>query len=146
MGIHRCYGSQESRFSSDRVSPRARVLIGGTAALRMRGLVATTGARSKHMIMGGLEPAGALVSLALFVVGAAMTTLYSAKLLRSLGGYRVRVSSRWMRHTYTNVIFFFLFCIIFSGGWFVGVSSDKESPVAGSELGRGFVEIRRLRT
>ena len=91
--IHRCYGSQESRFSSDRVSPRARVLIGGTAALRMRGLVATTGARSKHMIMGGLEPAGALVSLTLFVVGAAMTTLYSAKLLRSLGGYRVSVST-----------------------------------------------------
>merc|ERR1711872_524365 len=79
--------------SSDRVSPRASFLIGGTAALRMRGLIATTGARSKHMIMGGLEPAGALISLALFVVGAAMTTLYSAKLLRSLGGYRVRVST-----------------------------------------------------
>ena len=45
------------------------------------------------MIIGGIEPAGALVSLALFVVGAAMTTLYSAKLLRSLGGYRVRVST-----------------------------------------------------
>merc|ERR1712142_251438 len=51
------------------------------------------GARSKHMIMGGLEPTGALVSLVLFVVGAAMTTLYSAKLIRSLCGYRVGVST-----------------------------------------------------
>ena len=45
------------------------------------------------MIIGGIEPAGALVSLALFVVGSAMTTLYSAKLLRCLGGYRVSVST-----------------------------------------------------
>ena len=45
------------------------------------------------MIMGGLEPAGALVSMTLFLAGAAMTTIYSAKLLRSLCGYRVRVST-----------------------------------------------------
>ena len=49
--IHRCYGRQEGRISSDNVSPRGSVIIGLSAVLRIRGLVATTGAGSKHQIL-----------------------------------------------------------------------------------------------
>ena len=86
--IHRCYGRQESRISSDNVSPRGSVVIGLSAVLRIRGLVATTGSGSKHQILDRFGSYGSLVPFVLFIVGRALTVLYSAKLIRSLCGYR----------------------------------------------------------
>lgn len=91
--IHSCYGSQESRLSSDNVSPRGRVVVGLSAVLRIRGLVATTGAGSKHQILDRFGSHGSFVPLTLFVVGSALTVLYRAKLVRSLCGYRTSYTS-----------------------------------------------------
>ena len=95
--IHRCYGSQESRLSSDNVSPRGRVVVGLSAVLRIRGLVSTTGAGSKHQILDRFGSNGSLVPLVLFVIGSALTVLYRAKLVRSLCGYRVGYTSSGVR-------------------------------------------------
>jgi len=86
--IHRCYGRQESRISSDNVSPRGSVIVGLSAVLRIRGLVATTGAGSKHQILDRFGSCGSFVPFVLFVMGSTFTVLYSAKLIRSLCGYR----------------------------------------------------------
>jgi len=91
--IHRCFGSQERRLSSDGVSPRGSVVIGAASVLRMMGLVATTGGGSKHVIIDSLGTWGGFISFGLFVVGSGLTILYSTKLLRSLGGYRVGYSA-----------------------------------------------------
>jgi len=49
--IHSTFGTQESRIGSDISSPRASLLLGTVSVFSMSGLVATSGARSKHMIM-----------------------------------------------------------------------------------------------
>ena len=95
--IHRCYGRQESRISSDNVSPRGSVIVGLSAVLSIRGLVATTGAGSKHQILDRFGSHGSLVPFLLFVVGSAFTVLYSAKLIRSLCGYRLGYTAGGVR-------------------------------------------------
>jgi len=86
--IHRCYGRQESRLSSDSVSPRGRLVVGLTAVLRIRGLVATTGGGSKHIVLDRLGSQGSFFTFVFFLAGAVFTVLYRAKLLRSMRGYR----------------------------------------------------------
>merc|ERR1719494_591829 len=47
--IHRSFGTQESRIGADGSSPRGSVLLGATSVLSIRGMVATSGAGSKHL-------------------------------------------------------------------------------------------------
>merc|ERR1712002_1079164 len=69
----------------------------GSAVLRIRGLVATTGAGSKHQILDRFGSLGSFVPFVLFVAGSALTVLYRAKLVRSLSGYRVAYTSSGVR-------------------------------------------------
>jgi len=91
--IHSTFGSQESRIGSDISSPRASLFLGTVSVFRISGLVATSGARSKHIILERIGCICSLVSLTIFVIGSVFTILYRGKLIRVIRGLRSRVSA-----------------------------------------------------
>jgi len=90
--IHRTFGTQESRMGSDGSSPRGSLLLGLSSVTRIRGLVATSGAGSKHQLLERLGRSGGFISLAFLVIGRGFTVLYRGKLVRVLT--RVRSGRR----------------------------------------------------
>lgn len=91
--IHRSFGTQESRIGADGSSPRGSVLLGATSVLSIRGMVATSGAGSKHLLLEGIGRVGGLTTLRLFVLGSSFTILYRGKLLRVLSRARSGLAS-----------------------------------------------------
>jgi len=92
--IHSTFGTQESRIGSDISSPRARLFLGIVSVLSISGLVATSGARSKHMLLDRIGTVSRIATITLFVIGGAFTIMYRGKLIRVFGGLRSRVSPR----------------------------------------------------
>ena len=92
--IHSTYGTQESRIGSDISSPRASLFLGTVSVFSISGLVATSGARSKHMLLDRIGAVSRLATVALFVIGRVFTIIYRGKLIRVIGGLRSRVSPR----------------------------------------------------
>jgi len=92
--IHSTFGTQESRIGSDISSPRASLIIGTVSVFSMSGLVATSGARSKHMLLDRIGTVSRMATIAMFVVGRVFTIIYRGKLIRVIGGLRSRVSPR----------------------------------------------------
>merc|ERR1719474_2182470 len=90
--IHSTFGTQESRIGSDISSPRASLFLGIVSVFSISGLVATSGARSKHMLLDRIATVSRIASLALFVIGGVFTIMYRGKLIRVIGGLRSRVS------------------------------------------------------
>jgi len=86
--IHSTFGTQESRMGSDGSSPRISVMLGILSVFRIRGLVATSGGGSKHMILESIGRSRGFVALLIFVLGSILTILYSGKLTRVLAGAR----------------------------------------------------------
>jgi len=91
--IHRTFGTQESRMGSDGSSPRGSLLLGLSSVIRMRGLVATSGAGSKHQLLERIGSSGGYISLAFLVIGRGFTVLYRGKLIRVLSGARAGSSA-----------------------------------------------------
>ena len=91
--IHSTFGTQESRIGSDISSPRASLFLGTVSVVSISGLVATSGARSKHMLLDRMGTVSRLATIALFVIGRVFTIMYRGKLVRVIGGLRSRVSS-----------------------------------------------------
>ena len=92
--IHSTFGTQESRIGSDISSPRASLFLGIVSVFSISGLVATSGARSKHMLLDRIGTVSRIATVALFVIGGVFTIMYRGKLIRVLGGLRSRVSPR----------------------------------------------------
>merc|ERR1719495_1657129 len=92
--IHSTFGTQESRIGSDISSPRASLVLGIVSVFSISGLVATSGANSKHMLLDRLGTVSRTVTIALFVIGGVFTIIYRGKLIRVIGGLRSRVSPR----------------------------------------------------
>ena len=90
--IHRTFGTQESRMGTDGSSPRGSLLLGLSSVIRIRGLVATSGAGSKHKLLERIGSSGGYISLAFLVIGRGFTVLYRGKLVRILS--RVRSGRR----------------------------------------------------
>jgi len=90
--IHSTFGTQESRIGSDITSPRASLFLGIVSVFSISGLVATSGARSKHMLMDRIGTVSRVATIALFVIGGVFTIIYRGKLIRVIGGLRSRVS------------------------------------------------------
>jgi len=82
--IHRTFGTQESRMGSDGSSPRGRLLLGLSSVISISGLVATSGAGSKHQLLERIGCSGGFISLAFLIIGRGFTVLYSGKLVRIL--------------------------------------------------------------
>jgi len=95
--IHSTFGTQESRIGSDMSSPRASLFLGSVSVFSISGLVATSGARSKHMLLDRMGTIGRIITVGLFVVGRVFTIMYRGKLIRVIGGLRSRVSQRGAR-------------------------------------------------
>lgn len=95
--IHSTFGTQESRIGSDMSSPRASLFFGSVSVFSISGLVATSGARSKHMLLDRIGSLSRIAIIALFVVGRVFTIIYRGKLIRVIGGLRSRVSPRGAR-------------------------------------------------
>jgi len=92
--IHRTFGTQESRMGSDISSPRASLHLGIVSVFTISGLVATSGASSKHMLLDRMGTVSRIATIALFVIGGVFTIIYRGKLIRVIGGLRSRVSPR----------------------------------------------------
>lgn len=92
--IHSTFGTQESRIGSDISSPRASLFLGTVSVFSISGLVATSGAGSKHMLLDRLGTVSRIATIALFVFGRVFTIIYRGKLIRVIGGLRSRVSPR----------------------------------------------------
>jgi len=92
--IHSTFGTQESRIGSDISSPRASLFLGIVSVFCISGLVATSGARSKHMLLDRIGTVSRIATIALFVIGGVFTMIYRGKLIRVIGGLRSRVSLR----------------------------------------------------
>ena len=92
--IHSTFGTQESRIGSDISSPRASLLLAIVSVLSISGLVATSGGRSKHMLLDRIRTMSRIASVALFVIGGVFTIIYRGKLIRVIGGLRSRVCPR----------------------------------------------------
>jgi len=92
--IHSTFGTQESRIGSDISSPRASLILGIVSVFSISGLVATSGARSKHMLLDRIGTMSRMGTIALFVIGGVFTIMYRGKLIRVIGGLRSRVSPR----------------------------------------------------
>lgn len=86
--IHSTFGTQESRMGSEGSSPRISVMLGILSVARIRGLVATSGGGSKHMLLDSTGRSRGFVALLIFVLGSSLTVLYSGKLSRVLAGAR----------------------------------------------------------
>ena len=92
--IHSTFGTQESRMGSDISSPRASLFLGIVSVISISGLVATSGARSKHMLLDRIGTVSRIATITLFVIGGVFTIMYRGKLIRVIGGLRSRVSPR----------------------------------------------------
>jgi len=92
--IHSTFGTQESRIGSDISSPRASLFLGTVSVFSISGLVATSGARSKHILLDRIGTVSRIGTVTLFVVGRVFTIMYRGKLIRVIGGLRSRVSPR----------------------------------------------------
>merc|ERR1711915_1022897 len=92
--IHSTFGTQESRIGSDISSPRASLFLGTVSVFSISGLVATSGAGSKHLLLDRIGTVSRMATVALFVFGRVFTIMYRGKLIRVIGGLRSRVSPR----------------------------------------------------
>jgi len=90
--IHSTFGTQESRIGSDISSPRASLFLGTVSVFSISGLVATSGAGSKHMLLDRIGTVSSIATIAMFVFGSVFTIIYRGKLIRVIGGLRSRVS------------------------------------------------------
>jgi len=86
--IHSTFGTQESRIGSDISSPRASLFLRTVSVFSISGLVATSGARSKHMLLDRIGTVSRFATIALFVIGRVFTIMYRGKLIRVIGGLR----------------------------------------------------------
>jgi len=92
--IHSTFGTQESRIGSDISSPRASLCFAVVSVFSISGLVATSGARSKHVLLDRMGTVSRMATITLFMIGGVFTIIYRGKLIRVIGGLRSRVSPR----------------------------------------------------